>query len=64
MDGQRMQDVADAARDGGGVADAAHPPADPALNQLFEELRGLLWSFPAHEVTPEADEADFDNMPV
>jgi hypothetical protein len=50
----------------------AAPPADPAvprftdptLHQLFEELRGLAWVFPGQPVPPEADEADFDNMPV
>lgn len=37
---------------------------DPALHRLYEELRGLGWMVPGHPVPPEADEADFDNMPV
>lgn len=55
---------ADGAERGAETGAAAARHADPALHQLFRELRGLAWAMPGHPVPPEADEADFDNMPV
>lgn len=45
-------------------ADRPVPPRDPAMGALFDELRALIVLLPGRDVPDEADEADFDNMPV
>lgn len=46
------------------AAAGAARPVDPAMAALFDELRSLILMMPGRSVPPEADEADFDNMPV